>query len=185
MHHATSQPPATTTHPHTPLLPTCLPAACQGGGSCFLRSQTEKNRGGFWRDSARANSPCESYPFFEAESMRIYVSLFENSLPVSAELQGPVVGGARFFHAFLPVLKIPCACASARASVFLAPVRHLSPARNQCIFTWESGAPENGALVYALASFCRNPSCRLRAVGGGFKSLAKHAPQWGASAKST
>ena len=27
------------------------------------------------------------------------------------------------------------------------------------------GAPENGALVYALASFCRNPSCRLRAVG--------------------
>ena len=47
------------------------------------------------------------------------------------------------------------------------------------------GAPENGALVYALASFCRNPSCRLRAVGGGFKNLAKHALQCGGSAKST
>ena len=82
-------------------------------------------------------------------------------------------------------MKIPCACASARASVFLAPVRHLSPARNQCIFTWESGAPENGALVYALASFCRNPSCRLRAVGGGFKNLAKLALRWGGSAKWT
>ena len=40
---------------------------------------------------------------------------------------------------------------------------------------WEAlGAPENGAPVYALASFCRNPSCRLRAVGTCAETVAKH-----------
>ena len=36
------------------------------------------------------------------------------------------------------------------------------------------GALENGALVYTLASFCRNPSCRLRAVGTCAENVAKH-----------
>ena len=36
------------------------------------------------------------------------------------------------------------------------------------------GALENGALVYALASFCRNPNCRLRAVGTCAETVAKH-----------
>ena len=41
-------------------------------------------------------------------------------------------------------------------------------------FLEASGAPETGALVYALASFCRNPSCRLRAVGTCAETVAKH-----------
>ncbi len=43
-----------------------------------------------------------------------------------------------------------------------------------CNFLEAPGALENGALVYALASFCRNPSCRLRAVGTCAESVAKH-----------
>ena len=46
-------------------------------------------------------------------------------------------------------------------------------------FLEASGAPETGALVYALASFCRNPSCRVRAVGSCAKHIAKHALKWG------
>ena len=45
-------------------------------------------------------------------------------------------------------------------------------------FLEASGAPENGAPVYALASFCRNPSCRVRAVGGCAESIAKHDLAW-------
>ena len=40
------------------------------------------------------------------------------------------------------------------------------------------GAPENDALVYALASFGPNPGCRLRAVGSCAEHIAKHALAW-------
>ena len=40
------------------------------------------------------------------------------------------------------------------------------------------GAPENDALVYALASFGRNPGCRLHAVGSCAEHIAKHALEW-------
>ena len=40
------------------------------------------------------------------------------------------------------------------------------------------GAPANGAPVYAPAPFGRNPGCRLRAVGSGAKSIAKHSLEW-------
>ena len=44
---------------------------------------------------------------------------------------------------------------------------------------WEAlGAPENCALVYAPASFPRNPSCRLHAVGGCAERAVKQHVEW-------
>ena len=44
---------------------------------------------------------------------------------------------------------------------------------------WEAlGAPENCALVYAPASFPRNPGCRLHAVGGCAESVVKQHVEW-------
>ena len=44
---------------------------------------------------------------------------------------------------------------------------------------WEAlGAPENCALVYAPASFPRNPGCRLHAVGGRAERAVKQHVEW-------
>ena len=40
------------------------------------------------------------------------------------------------------------------------------------------GAPENGALVYRLASLGQNPGCRLRAVGSFVKNVVTCNLEW-------